>query len=175
MNCPKCKDVEIKKASFHAPYACRKCGGMWVVDSKFPDAATTPVEPDGDSSETVDFDQKTGMCPSGHGILIRARVDMDEPFYLEKCTACGGIWFDKGEWLRIAHTSLAGNLHEIWSKAWQRKHGREKNRENFLAMNRKLLGDDVFNAIMALAEKLKAHPEKLRAVALLQEETNKPS
>jgi hypothetical protein len=39
-----------------------------------------------------------------------------------------------------------------------------------LELNRKLLGDRIFTAIMTLAEDLKDHPEKNRAIALLQKE-----
>ncbi len=170
MKCPKCKTVELKKPSYNSPNLCKECGGIWLLSAESSDLPDITIENiDADSSST-DHDKKTGMCPSGHGIMIRAKVDIDEPFYLEKCTACGGIWFDKGEWLRIAENNLAENLSNIWSKSWQRKQSKEKNRENFLKMNQKLLGDQIFNSIMDLSKELKDHPEKNRAIALLQQE-----
>lgn len=120
---------------------------------------------------TDDMDKKTGLCPAGHGIMIRARVALDQPFYLEKCTACGGIWFDKGEWLRIAEHNLADSLPAIWSKAWQRRQREEKDRESYLGLNKRLLGDSLFDAVMAVASQLKGHPERDRAMALLQQES----
>lgn len=170
MKCPKCKTVGLKKLSYNSPYLCSECGGMWHESSEnstFPDIT---IEHDDANSNANVHDKKTGVCPSGHGVMIRAKVDIDEPFYLEKCTACGGIWFDKGEWLRIAENNLAGNLSNIWSKSWQRKQSKEKNRENFLTMNQKLFGDKIFNSIMELSKELKDHPEKDRAIALLQQE-----
>jgi len=65
----------------------------------------TEITPEGMGHD--DTDNRTGPCPSGHGIMIRAKVDIDEPFYLEKCTTCGGIWFDHGEWLRIVENNFA--------------------------------------------------------------------
>lgn len=58
----------------------------------------------------------------------------------------------------------------MWSKSWQRKQSNEKNRDVFLKINRKLLGDDIFNSIIELSHRLKGHPEKLRAIALFQQE-----
>ena len=170
MKCPKCKTVELKKPGYNSPHFCEACGGMWLMAgelSELPDMTLEQIE---NAPAPDSHDQKTGMCPSGHGIMIRAKVDIDEPFFLEKCTACGGIWFDKGEWQRIAENNLAENLSNIWSVSWQRKQSKEKNRESFLSMNQTLLGDPVFAAIMALAEDLKDHPEKDRAIALLQRE-----
>ncbi len=102
--------------------------------------------------------------------MIRAKVDLDEPFYLEKCTTCGGIWFDWGEWLRVVENDLTESLGNIWSKAWQRMHSKQKNRQSFLDMNQKLLGEEIFNLIMQLSGILTSHPLKERAIALLQHE-----
>jgi Zn-finger nucleic acid-binding protein len=141
---------------------------MWYSNDSFADFEELQIEDIGDNLASKDQDQKTGMCPSGHGIMIRAKVDIDEPFYLEKCTACGGIWFDKGEWQRIAENNLADNLSIIWSRSWQRKQSPKKNRDNFLKTNRKLLGEKIFTSVLELAEKLKDPPEKDRAIAFLR-------
>jgi Zn-finger nucleic acid-binding protein len=171
MQCPKCQAEKLNKSSFSAPYLCPACGGMWRpggAGSELPEAPITSADGGGISGE---MDQKTGLCPAGHGIMIRARVELDETFYLERCTACGGIWFDKGEWLRIAEHNLADQLPALWSKAWQRRQREESARESYLDLNRKLLGDRLFDAVMALASQLKTHPERDRAVALLEQES----
>jgi len=174
MKCPKCITTELKQTGYNAPSFCPACGGMWLLPGSRTEIPGMTVESTEEAPATDNPDSKTGLCPSGHGIMIRARIDLDEPFFLEKCTACGGIWFDKGEWQRIAETNLADNLSVIWSASWQRKQSKEKNRESFLAMNRSLLGDPVFTALMDLAETLKNHPEKDRALALLQREIIQP-
>jgi len=102
--------------------------------------------------------------------MIRAKVDVDNPFYLEKCTGCGGIWFDNGEWQRIRNLDLAENLNDLWCKSWQIKQRKEKDRQNYLETNRKLFGNQLFDQVMHLSELLKDHPEKGRAIALLQQE-----
>lgn len=171
MLCPKCKDVELKNPSQDAPLSCAKCGGIWVDDegiaglagSSFDDSIIT-------KEDDEEYDSKTGLCPKGHGIMLRARVEFETPFYLERCPHCGGIWFDYGEWNLIAKTHLFDNLAEIWTVSWQRKQRTEKERDHFLDTNREQLGDELFEQIVALAEKMKNHPEKMRALALLKNE-----
>jgi len=102
--------------------------------------------------------------------LIRAKIAVEPPFYLEKCTTCGGIWLDNGEWERIVSNNLVEHLQDFWCRSWQAKQRKEKNRESFLQSNQTLLGDSVFMEVMKLAESLKEHPEKRRAIALLQQE-----
>lgn len=176
MQCPKCQTVVLKKSSFNAPHLCPGCGGMWRQSGDHAELPEATIEALGNEGfdgvgSTDDMDKKTGLCPAGHGIMIRARVALDQPFYLEKCTACGGIWFDKGEWLRIAEHNLADSLPAIWSKAWQRRQREEKDRESYLGLNKRLLGDSLFDAVMAVASQLKGHPERDRAMALLQQES----
>lgn len=170
MQCPKCLHHELTKQSYNSPHICKACGGIWLHVEVGSDLAAISIEPMDPEADLNNHDDKTGLCPAGHGIMIRAKVDIDEPFYLEKCTACGGIWFDKGEWLRIAESNLALSLSNIWSKSWQRKQGKDKGRAYFLELNQKLLGNQIFNSIMALAKALKDHPQKNRAIALLQHE-----
>ncbi|TWI76807.1 TFIIB-like protein [Desulfobotulus alkaliphilus] len=169
MKCPKCKTAVLKKSAYNSQYFCDQCKGMWLVKMKSSSLTDISIETI-DNDTVADNDSKTGLCPSGHGLMIRAKVDIDEPFYLERCTACGGIWFDNGEWLRIAENNLSDNLSIIWSKSWQRNQSRIKNRNSFLETNKKLLGEQVFREVMELSETLKNHSEKDRAIALLQQE-----
>jgi Zn-finger nucleic acid-binding protein len=170
MQCPKCKIEELQKSEHNSSYFCKKCQGMWLLDVELPDYSEISSEDHSAQATSSDHDQVTGICPSGHGIMIRAKVDLPEPFYLEKCITCGGIWFDKGEAQRIDGSIFLENLSELWSRAWQHKQRKEKSRQSFLQINQRLLGDDAFQAVMKLALQLKDHPEKSRAMALLQQE-----
>jgi Zn-finger nucleic acid-binding protein len=170
MDCPKCKTIQLRTPQPKSPSFCKQCGGMWMANLGASDFIEAVTEICPKKIAGNDSDKKTGVCPFGHGIMMRAKVDIDEPFYLEKCTTCGGIWFDQGEWLRIVENNFVENLSNIWSEAWQRKHRKEKNRDFFLTMNQKVLGENVFRMIVDLAEVLKNHPEKDRAIALLHQE-----
>jgi Zn-finger nucleic acid-binding protein len=170
MNCPKCKNSPLAKADYsHSPFICKSCGGVWSRQlCDLPEIPSTETE---DNSEVpTDFDEKTGLCPEGHGIMLRAKVDLEKPFYLERCTKCGGIWFDKGEIRRLAESQISLHLSEFWSRAWQTKQRKLNSRNNYLKLNKKLLGESIFNEISGLVEKLKNHPEKGRAIAFIQNE-----
>jgi Zn-finger nucleic acid-binding protein len=143
---------------------------MWLENKKVPDFMETVSASESERAGKNLNDAETGICPLGHGIMIRAKVDIDEPFYLEKCSSCGGIWFDNGEWEKIIHSNFPKNLNELWCKSWQVKQRKEKSRKSYLDINRKLLGDNLFEELMKLSEILKDHPEKGRAIALLQQE-----
>jgi Zn-finger nucleic acid-binding protein len=171
MKCPKCKTSDLQKNDFNSPLTCPDCKGIWISDK---DAANVPesvlVESPSPSPDNASMDNKTGVCPAGHGIMLRAKVDTDNPFYLERCSKCGGIWFDAGEWQRLAQSHLKDNLPDFWTQSWQHKQQKEKDRQHFLALNKRLLGESVFNSIMDLADSLKDHPEKTHALALLRQE-----
>lgn len=171
MKCPKCENGDLGKKSFSHPYDCSECGGIWVRKEEL----SRMHELVFDKSENIPcditgHDSKTGMCPEGHGILIRARIEDEVPFYLERCTACGGIWFDKGEWQRIAGNHFLQNLPDFWSYSWQQRQRKEKGRQQYLRQSEELLGNELFAWLMTLAERLKHHPEKSRALAFLQQE-----
>lgn len=170
MNCPKCKTIDLRKRGFDSPFNCHKCGGTWLESEKIPEFIESSSYAGSDLMGESLNDDVTGLCPSGHGIMIRARIDIEETFYLEKCSSCGGIWFDNGEWHKLINSDLAGNISEFWCKSWQQKQRQEKSRASYLESNRKILGDDVFENIIRLSKILRDHPEKGRAIALLQQE-----
>ena len=173
MKCPKCKDHELKKRGYDSPVHCKKCGGMWLEFDKIPRFTESLSSSSVDGNEINLNDEKNGLCPSGHGIMVRAKVDADEPFFLEKCGACGGIWFDSGEWQRVANSNLTEKLNEFWCASWQARQRKEKGRQRYLDANRQFLGEELFDSLMKLSETLKNHPEKGRALALLQHEALK--
>lgn len=65
----------------------------------------------------ITCDARTGLCPLGHGILIRARANTEPTFYLERCPHCHGIWFDNGEWNVLAEGHLLEHLEDLWDPA----------------------------------------------------------
>lgn len=173
MNCPKCKNITLRKKGYDSPFNCHKCGGMWLEFDRIPRFFDSiSQEATSDIGENI-YDDKAGFCPSGHGLLTRAKVeDSINYFYLEKCSTCGGIWFDNDEWKRIANNKLVSSLNEIWCTSWQTQQRKQKSRDTYLKNNKNILGDEVFNKIIELSLLLKDSPEKGRAIAFLKEEIN---
>lgn len=61
-------------------------------------------------------DARSGLCPEGHAILTRARVDTEEPFHIERCASCHGLWLDKGEWNRLSDMGLVGEVDGLFDR-----------------------------------------------------------
>jgi len=143
---------------------------MWLEFDSLPKFVQDSKDLEIFASSFCEHDSKTGICPQGHGIMTRAKIEIDEPFYLEKCSTCGGVWFDQGEWQKLEKNNLKENINDFWCKSWQRQQRQAKERTNYLELNKKILGNVAFEKIMELSEILKIHPEKGRAIALLQQE-----
>jgi len=80
MKCPKCKTTDLEKTDYNSPWFCETCGGLWLISlekSTFADMLTEDIAP---LTSPGNHDNETGICPSGHGIMIRARVDINKPF-----------------------------------------------------------------------------------------------
>ncbi len=171
MNCPKCKDKGLRKEDYDSPNYCKQCGGMWLEFEKIPGFFEKLGEEASGEIAKNSNDEKAGFCPNGHGLMTRAKVEnIENPFYLEKCSSCGGVWFDNEEWRRIAENNLANNINDFWCTSWQAQQRKMKTRASYLETNKRLLGNDIFEKIIDLSKLLKDHPDKGRAVALLQQE-----
>lgn len=180
MKCPKCKDIQLSRKGkamsserHSGPLFCSSCGGVWVGNndldriSEFSSVVSDDIDL---SSIEKDRDSMTGLCPNGHGIMIRAKVHLEPHFHLEKCSSCGGIWFDYGELNRIIENNMDENLALFWTLSWQKIQREEKGKKYYHNLNKELLGDDIYNLVLSLSQKLKDHPHQLRALALLHHE-----
>jgi Zn-finger nucleic acid-binding protein len=125
--------------------------------------------------EVEDHDAKAGLCPEGHGIMIRARVEVDEPFYLDRCFECGGVWFDSGEWQRLATYHLLGALPEIWTQEWQDRQRAEKEHESYIAWTHSVFGDELAAKLCEVAAALADHPRREEALAFIRNESVRES
>ena len=165
--CPKCGPAALAPVEGSLVLRCSKCAGFWAPPLAFKEAGvvellrTLDVRP----TQPLEQDHRTGPCPEGHGLLRRARVTNNDPYFLERCARCGGVWFDPGEWSRLAEAGLlAADVSNLWSPAWREHLSEEQNRASLEADLRHKLGNETFELLESLAEKL-SEPN-LRALAL---------
>ena len=183
-HCPKCAAAALLVAveGTHSPVGasalqCPGCSGFWVP----PDVVTLPgivellKDRDAHPQQAPTEDKRTGQCPDGHGLLRRARVTWHEPYFLERCARCGGVWFDAGEWSRAAEDELFGNLSEVWSPAWRKRLSDQQSHASLEVDLRAKLGSELFALLHTLANRLEAHEHRGVALAYLVERLKHPA
>jgi Zn-finger nucleic acid-binding protein len=99
--------------------------------------------------------------------MARARVELDTPFFLERCLSCGGVWFDAGEWSRLATSQLLRSLLDFWTPAWRWRAQKQQAHRAELERLQARLGPPLFQQVQALAEALQGHPAREEALAFL--------
>jgi Zn-finger nucleic acid-binding protein len=174
-SCPKCVSVELTAiAGTHgadAPLQCPACSGFWVSEP-----SVAPLAAHGDltaldlhPAKRPEGDKRTGRCPQGHGLLVRARITWDDPYFLERCPHCHGVWFDAGEWSRIASANLLADLSSLWDPHWRAHLAEEHNHAALEADLREKLGEELLSQLKLVASTLNQHPQRAMALAYLRE------
>jgi Zn-finger nucleic acid-binding protein len=169
--CPKCSSQVLVPFEKTAALRCAECQGFWVPPAALeePDVRSLLRERDLHPKERLEQDHRTGPCPDGHGLLRRARVTNDDPYFVERCARCGGVWFDPGEWTRLADTELLGDVTNLWSPAWREHLSEEQNRASLANDLRQKLGTETFELLEHLIEKLTEQDAAALALAYLRE------
>jgi len=181
-HCPKCASqllvpVEgVRASSGASALQCPSCSGFWVPPEVVPLPASLSILSARDTRKAPSSSelQRTGQCPEGHGLLRRARVTWHDPYFLERCARCGGVWFDAGEWSRAVADDLLGNLSEVWSPAWRKQLSDQQSHDSLEVDLRAKLGADLFSALRTLADNLESHPQRGVALAYLSERLKHP-
>lgn len=170
--CPKCRDRGLERrkgVKMQGIWSCPGCHGIWLepyATRRLPLPDLTVGEP---PAQVADVDGRAGLCPAGHGLLTRAQTHVDDGFYLDRCSACGGIWFDRGEWEPTAKAGLAASLHELWTASWQAERRRERAAEAYRRRLADELGPELVERIDGLAAEIAHHPSRELALGLLMQ------
>jgi Zn-finger nucleic acid-binding protein len=174
--CPKCRRITLRLASDtvvlrhgSAPILeCPGCSGLWIPHLALSPGVELNTAPPSDSptpSIPPEGDHRTGLCPEGHGILIRARAELDRSFHVERCPLCRGVWLDRGEWRRLSAAGLLGHLDDLWDPSWQKRQRDDVNRRHLDGSLRDALGDELYAGLLRVVTELHAHPARSQALA----------
>jgi Zn-finger nucleic acid-binding protein len=169
--CPKCGASALNALEHTIVLRCDKCSGFWVPPLALNEPGIVELlkERDLRPTQPLEQDHRTGPCPEGHGLLRRARVTNEDPFFLERCARCGGVWFDPGEWSRLADAKLLADVTNLWSPAWREHLSEEQNRASLAADLRQKLGHETFEQLEKLADSLSEQSLGALALAYLRE------
>ena len=170
--CPKCTEGTLSAFEQTAVLRCSKCTGFWVPPAAMnaPEVKALLGAHDVRPAAPLEQDHRTGPCPEGHGLLRRARASNDDPFFIERCARCGGVWFDPGEWSRLdAAGLLAQDVTTLWSPAWRDHLSEEQHRASLEVDLRHKLGNETFETLERLVTQLREQNLAALALAYLQE------
>jgi len=166
--CPKCRTATLAPISAgpDAPARCSACRGVWV-----PRHAIVLEDLDEPSRDAVSqhADARAGLCPAGHGLMWRVRLEGDLGFALDRCSTCSGTWFDAGEWSEIASRHLLDSLDDFWDPLKQKQAREEKGLQNWRGALLASLGEKTMGELEDLAQVLATHQDGGQALAYLQE------
>ncbi|MGE4544002.1 MAG: zf-TFIIB domain-containing protein [Pedobacter sp.] len=173
MDCPKCKTFTLQcvTSSQGGPIKCSNCGGFWIHADQIPKFMTQESvlsQIGRHSDKTTHIDSVTGLCPLGHGILSRVKITSNDPFYLDRCSRCGGIWFDRGEWHKLATAHLLDNIADFWTTSWQNKQRESAHRDAYIHWAQQEFGNELFDKLYLIAKQLKSHPSRVEALAFIK-------
>lgn len=178
MQCPKDKKIELVNSQLAGDlpvHHCPDCKGNWIPANEYeqwqsrqsrPDTIPVPKTLEVDFTQSP-LDTRAALCPECGCYLARAKVGLRPPFYVERCSNCGGIWCDRGEWDVLERLGLHTAIEQLFSSEWQiRVREREyAERERQATVDK--LGADLALQVFELAEQLEAHPNGDFGVAYL--------
>lgn len=168
--CPKCAGA-LRPLEGSVILCCAQCQGFWVPPLGLGEAGVVErlKERDLRPPHPLEQDHRTGVCPDGHGLLRRARASNDDPYFVERCARCGGVWFDPGEWSRLADADLLKDVSNLWSPAWREHLSEEHNRASLQSDLRNKLGVEIFELMESLVTKLSEPAQRALVLAYLQQ------
>lgn len=171
--CPKCPGVALRTAGRGGTpvLRCYQCHGMWVTEAEVAALAAegSVTDPASMLPQKVQGDARAGLCPEGHGILARARVETAEPFFLDRCPTCSGIWFDGGEWQRLSSLHLERNLADLWDPERRRQRHAARLEEGHRGRMVALVGGDLVAEMDAILDAVARSPAPHEAAGYLSQ------
>ncbi|MFB2938489.1 zf-TFIIB domain-containing protein [Aerosakkonemataceae cyanobacterium BLCC-F154] len=187
MQCPKDQRVTLVNATLSNKLAvklCPDCQGNWISATDYEAWIASQSEKTAEpklmakSTTEINFvpspnDNRAALCPECQHYLTRAKVFYKRAFYVERCTHCGGIWCDKGEWEVLEKLGLHTNIEQLFSLEWQSRVRELEYSEKERQATTEKLGSEVAAMVFELAEVLEKHPNGDFGVAYLMRRFHK--
>ena len=183
MNCPLCDRsldpttlTESDGAQAGLPgFECPQGHGVFVPSDVYLDWQTASEEaaPEtaprvADSDEVGDV-KRAKLCPQDGRIMRRFRISADGGFWIDRCSTCGGAWFDGDEWQATVDAGLAQHLPQIFSDAWQRRVEEALTGLDHRSRLAEAAGEDDLGRVDAFREWIWSHPQRHLLLARLND------
>lgn len=148
MQCPKCRDVELKPTKLEEALpamGCQHCDGALISLLYYRDWAERHQElADSPAEQSVkkDNDSKSALsCPKCMRLMTKFSLSGDTQNRIDLCTSCDEAWLDGGEWSLLKSLDLALHLPKVFTEQWQKKIRQQKFDAERLARLQNLIGE----------------------------------
>ena len=182
MTCPLC-DAEFERAALLPAdgdepelrgFRCPNGDGVFLPSDLYfawrdRHEPATEADPEVPPSDEVGDVKRAKLCPQDGRIMRRYRVSAEGGFWLDRCGACGGVWFDGDEWDASVAAGLLDRLPTLFSAAWQRQIEQSASERYWDDRLRTRIGADDLDRVDAFREWAWAHPERSLIMARLGE------
>ncbi|MEE3716826.1 zf-TFIIB domain-containing protein [Tumidithrix elongata RA019] len=184
MRCPKDKQVQLVASQLSQGLSvchCSTCEGNWIPCVEYEqwqaqqliarqESADSPMTEPAFLDESLNFapaatDAKAGLCPECGSYLARTKISLKQPFYLERCPVCSGIWCDKGEWEVLEKLDLTTKIPQLFSSQWQAQMREKVQLEQERQAVIEKLGTELAQRTFDLADALEKHENGSFAIA----------
>ena len=187
MQCPKCKNSELRSGILSSHLAvedCEECKGTWIPAENYMNWQSHQPQISQNKIRFADtlnvdyvqspYDTKGALCPECRRYLSRAKVMLENPFYVERCANCQGVWCDHGEWDVLETLGLHTTIDQLFSAEWQTqaRQLQQISKERQATIDK--LGGELANLVFEVGEKLKEHPNGDFGVAYLMRQISEP-
>jgi Zn-finger nucleic acid-binding protein len=177
MKCPACSSKRISPVSLTSSLGalkCESCGGHWIPSKNYETwqkslAEIQPEKPFTDVQIEVKDHKGAKLCPECGKILLKYKVGHGLDFYVDHCSACGGIWLDQNEWQALEAQNLHDEIHRIFSTAWQKQIRQENLAQTMEAVFKNRFGEESYAKAKEIREWLNTHPQKDELMAFLKD------
>lgn len=178
MNCPNCGEVRLVPQSLEANLVslmCNDCGGHWIQSFQYwkwldSNGGNLPEKlADGHVQYDLADGDKARICPECTRILVRCKVGHGIDFYLDRCSHCGGIWFDRDEWAVLKVRNLHDDAHFIFSRSWQDQVLRQEREESRERWFERTLGAEDFQKVREFRDWIQKQEHRSAVVRYITE------
>jgi len=174
MLCPVCKNHSLQVEEIETGLKarqCPQCKGRWIgsyVYWKWKEATGKDLpEVPAEAPLEVHDSENAKLCPECGHFLRRYPVGKGMDFALDRCTNCGGTWFDRNEWESLRARGLHDDVHLVFSNMWQNQVRDESQRKAAAELYTKLFGPEDFERIRQVRDWINGHPCRRELKAFL--------
>ncbi|WP_299412212.1 zf-TFIIB domain-containing protein [Acaryochloris sp. IP29b_bin.148] len=166
--CPVCRTPQLSKVLLESnlpAFACPRCEGEWISADDYwawlEHQDDIPPEPPADGPPLqVSDNQQATLCPDCRCLMLKYRVGHELSFYLDQCSRCQGLWFDKNEWASLKRRGLHDEVHKVFSAPWQAKIRANERQKKVDQVYLNTIGAEDYVEAQRVKQWLDQHPQR---------------